>query len=1134
MSNSNLSDSNFSYISVANPLILKDSVCYPHLNNTVQKTNHQDPLQAGVQAATRIELPPTAPTVIPTIQADAVALGFARSAPKLRSHQPHTPPLPFVDRTKIGKGRLIAEFAASGISSAMTRLNAQWLDGDAAIESLCEDAIAKVQSNTSYLTEPAKRIRDRCEYIAAGGWFAYGTTLDGTPGLVAYVKPDEPKLVDFGKKRAKYVTPEGCPALPLLPYVDEVCAERIFKRFKIVPLEGETFWQAILRSNCPVGIVEGLKKTLKVVEQGIPAIALRGFTQWAKKGGNELHDALAQFATRGRKVYVFFDEDAKPKTLEQAHKQRLKLGAALEIKGCRVFLPRWDTALGKGIDDVLVGLGAGAQAWFDDLIKTALTLKETRYDERVMAATKIIKKLSTLSYPVERATDGKYMPELPPIEKGAIYVLRADMESGKTTRIGQDYVKPWIAAGGIVVIFAPSNSLGKQTAENLGLPHIHDFDKTAEGMRLLYAQMNYAGGGVMCPDSQHRLPPWLFDRPLLLVWDEGNQVGNHMAEGNTLKERFSETWENFAAIAKNAIANGAIVLSEANLPDRAIKLVMDVSGATNVRVFTHEKIGVPWSVEVFKGQVSGYRAMFLKAVESGKKLIFLTTSQKEAERIEFILSDRHPDLKVFRVDSETNREGHFDDLFRKPNEWLQTEQPDVLLLSPSAKSGVDIEGNVTAADAYFDEVWGYFPSLATDSHMQLLGRYRPPVPRVIFCPKLIRGNPNEQAAYPSAIARQMRSHAALVRGVYGLDEILEADGDRAQEMLKIEQAVAEYLSAERSVAGCQQLMAHIELVRQLEAAGHNVTSKDAVKDDKAVEVWKAATEALERKAGAFMAERVVQEEHTPEWAKKRLQSMGCTLAVEVLAKKVLLRAEFPGVAFDDPDDCYRALYQDFSGMKRSVIDEGNSTNLLAAAQIDRELALTILSQSIKANHRLPRAAMRAKIFAASGILELVGGGEYQNSDKRAIAVKVNCLRFRKEIATYLSLHFNEGQTPVEICNRLVKRLGLKAVSTSRPGPRGQTNDRVYQVTGHDDPLRVRLLEAYKKGLEERVSVISNKQSYIQTEDTDQSPPPESRGGDNPEYLRDVKWWHENIDLCPENRENLKSVPADILKKAIAS
>ena len=407
------------YKSIASPLDVKVQVCDPHFNNTVQKTNLQDPLQAEVQAATRIELAPTAPTVIPTIQADAVELGFARSDPKLRSHQPHTPPpLPFIDRSKTGKERLVDEFAASGISREMTLLNAQWIDGDPAIEILCEDAIAKVQSNTSYLTEPAKRIRDRYDYIWAGGWFAYGTTLDGSQGLVAYVKPDEPRLDFEGKKRVKYLTPESCPATPILPFMDEVCAERIFKRFKITPIEGETFWQTILRSNCPVGLVEGLKKALSVIEQCIPAIALRGFTQWAKKGSSELHDAIAQFATCGRKIYIFFDEDAKPQTLEQAHKQRLKLGNALENKGCRVFLPRWDTSLGKGVDDVLVGLGADAGTWLEELLRDAGTLKQAKRADWIVKSVEFLDEANKLSCPVERATTGTYMPALPAIGTG--------------------------------------------------------------------------------------------------------------------------------------------------------------------------------------------------------------------------------------------------------------------------------------------------------------------------------------------------------------------------------------------------------------------------------------------------------------------------------------------------------------------------------------------------------------------------------------------------------------------------------------------------------------------------------------------------------------------------------------------
>lgn len=1065
--------------------------------------------------------------------ADSLAASASHHKPQAQGRQEQDP-AGSLPGALTPRDRILQEFRKSAISDETALLNFEYISGEMAIETMAEVAVSQAQTVTSYATVPVAKILKRYEFAAAGGWVAYGTTIDGGKGSTAYFKPDEPRRDFEDRKLIKYETPQGCAATPLLANLPPEEWQALFAKHKATPLEGETPWQTVQRCNLPLGIVEGWKKALALADHGIASICIRGVAQWHSKGTNELWDAIAQLATSGRKIFIFFDEDEKEKTRQNVDTQRMKLAAALEQTGCSPLLPRWDMALGKGIDDVLFGLGTDAQSWLDALVKSAPSLKATRYSERLKCAAKIIKQLNTLTYPVERATEGKYMPELPPIEKGAIHVLSADMESGKTTRIGQDYVKPWIADGGIVVYLAPSNSLGKQTAETLNLSHVHDFDKTSEGLRLLHTQIGYDGGVVMCPDSQHRLPSWLFERPLLLILDEANQIDSHMAEGNTLKERFSEIWEKFGTVAQNAIVNGAIVLSEANLPDRAIDLVRKVSGATKVRVFTHKKVGVAWPTEVLKGQVSGYRAMLLNAVGDGKKLLVVTSSQKEAERIERILSDRHPDLKIFRVDSKTNREGNFDDLFRKPNEWLQAEQPDVLILSPSAKSGVDIEGNVSATDAYFDEVWGYFPSLTTDTHMQLLGRYRPPVPRVIFCPLFIQGDFNEQAAYPSAIARHMRSHTKLVGGVYGLDEMLEAEGDRAEAMLTTEQAVAEYLSAERSVAGCQKLMAHDELVRRLEAAGHNVTSQDIAKSPEAAAIWKAATEELEREDGAFMAARVVQEEHTPEWARKRLKSMECTLEVEILAQKVLLRAEFPGVAFDDPDDCYRAIYKEYGSMKRGVINQGKAENLSAAQEIDRELARSILDQNIKANHRLPRAAMRGKVLAASGILELVDGREYQNSDKRATAVKVNCLRFRKEIATYLSLNVNESQTPVEICNKLLKRLGLKAISTSRPGRRGERINRIYQAVGHDDPLRVRLLNAYRAGLAATVSSISNKETYIGITDTANNPPPDISGWLSPESLKEIKEWYEHADNCPENRGFLDSIPREVIELALAS
>jgi len=60
-----------------------------------------------------------------------------------------------------------------------------------------------------------------------------------------------------------------------------------------------------------------------------------------------------------------------------------------------------------------------------------------------------------------------------------------------------------------------------------------------------------------------------------------------------------------------------------------------------------------------------------------------------------------------RIDSETNEQGKFKGFFETPDRWLETNQPNILILSPSAKSGVSIEGGVSVEDAYFDSIWGY-------------------------------------------------------------------------------------------------------------------------------------------------------------------------------------------------------------------------------------------------------------------------------------------------------------------------------------------------------------------------------------------------------------------------------------------
>jgi hypothetical protein len=62
--------------------------------------------------------------------------------------------------------------------------------------------------------------------------------------------------------------------------------------------------------------------------------------------------------------------------------------------------------------------------------------------------------------------------------------------------------------------------------------------------------------------------------------------------------------------------------------------------------------------------------------------------------------------------------------------------------------------------------------------------------------------------------------------VFGLEELLQAEGDRAELMATVETAVLDYLSAEIAVMGAQKLMSHNALVSKQEASDHPVASSE--------------------------------------------------------------------------------------------------------------------------------------------------------------------------------------------------------------------------------------------------------------------------------------------------------------------
>ena len=468
---------------------------------------------------------------------------------------------------------MLNDFRQSAIPDALTTANVQILTGDTALQVLLEDKIAQLQTVNSYVTLRVRRLLDVYDSLRDGLW----CTRQGIP----YAKPIHPRCDPHRLgKSIKYETPPGAIAAPILPSVDRATAAQIYERYNLTPDANQSFWDVVEAQNIPVAITEGLKKALSLLAHGIPARAVRGITQWHLKGSLQLHAVIDRFATQGRRLFIVFDQDTKPKTMANVHRQVKKLGTVLAQHHCQVRCPIWSSALGKGIDDVLYNQSTEAQSWLDDCFRTAPTLKQYQRTGRIAAALNTIHRYNALTFPVERTTDGGYLPPL-------------------------------------------------------------------------------------------------------------------------------------------------------------------------------------------------------------------------------------------RIDSETNDSGTFTPFFNHPDHWLQQQQPDVLILSPSAKSGISIEGGAPIEAAYFDEVWAYFPALHTDTHLQLLGRYRPPVARRIFIPPFITSSADGALGYPRAVHRRLTQNLGTLARLFDI-----GSGDR--DLADIESAIVEYLTIARTVSGSQKAIAQAALIDRLEQAEHQV------------------------------------------------------------------------------------------------------------------------------------------------------------------------------------------------------------------------------------------------------------------------------------------------------------------------
>jgi hypothetical protein len=808
------------------------------------------------------------------------------------------------------------------------------------------------------------------------------------------------------------------------------------------------FWRWAVEAGLPIAITEGWKKALALVEHGIPAIALRGVTCWHPKGSPELWPELAAFATAGRSVYIVFDADTKEKAIRNVSREIKKLGRAMDGHGCKVSVVGWEPELGKGIDDVLVAKGDEAERWLNQKIATAATFEEWNKRNLKSYRLRVWRYLRSTGIEPERITTGQYLPELPELEQGAIHVVTAPMGSGKTERL-----KDWVQSGYFALCLSPLNSLGKQSAERWELPHRHDCGNTREQQEAFRLLVREAGGVDSCVDSLSRLQEFIDEStPLLMVLDEVDQVLESLNLGGTLGERQAETLETFAANLQIAARNGAIVLSEACVSRRSIQQIHELSGCSKVRYFQHHGESQPWTVSLSSGgTVDNFAYELVNTVGNGKKVILTVSSQNQGEKLERLVNELYPNKRTLRIDSKTNEAGAFDQFWLDPDSYLSRlpELPDLLVLSPSAKSGVSI------TVPGFDQVWGLFTCHSPSSWAQQLGRYRLPVERFVFCPALIPASTADEG-YCSvrAVERRLQADLTGFARVYDLAAALDQDEQAA----KIAQSQRDFYSAHQTAIGIEKAYPRDCLSEILSEQGHAVIGWIPTGSLGAGALARIQREIWRDEAELFAEARP---DFDLDEAKKRLGSSELTRKGRAEALKVLYRDEFPGIDFDDPADCYAALTENFGRLRRGVLLQVQAANLDATKRQSSQQVEAILRRRVQLAHRLPKSFFRAALIKQLGLLELLDGNPYQESDERVIQIKTAALHWAKEIYKNFTLSIRADQTGIEIANKLLRKLGLKAEVLRKIGPRGQ-QVKIWGLPNLCSPIRVRLLRAATK------------------------------------------------------------------------
>ncbi|WP_069791274.1 plasmid replication protein, CyRepA1 family (plasmid) [Cyanobacterium sp. IPPAS B-1200] len=605
----------------------------------------------------------------------------------------------------------INEWLLSGINQSLIDENLSVLVGDSACDLMMNWDKVK-RTNTGRLSSA-----DLQKYYRYQQGFWYCRSFDPhTSNEMDWiqVKPFKPlEFFDKNKNRhkiVKYESPFGQKARVIIPFVPNDLGNEILKNHQIESSRNG-FWVDVLNnSELPISIVEGAKKALSLLSQGIIAIALPGITMGLRKiteNEKKLHPDLQPFMQRGRKISIIFDQDSKPETIKSVNKSIFSLASLLQKEHCKVNITTWDYSLGKGIDDVLVNVD-NPKVFISKLLDESLSFN--------LWANNYLFSLRKPDLTINNRYISNSIKELPDHK---LIGLVSPQNTGKTEIIMKEVQKS-ISNGIPVIVITHLESLAKATSKRLKISYRTDFDINSDITKLRRTYEGYS----LCVDSfypkDNGFDPDNYETITLII-DECDQVLNHLFRGETdIKKHRPD-----------------VITTLWNIKDKIDKCIIADADLSNVTVDYMEsllniKSYIIKNEYVFNMNFVGYEdpSLIIEAIDNdiavNNKPIYICTSGQNVNSkygtitLESYFKKKYPNKSIIRIDSETLENPDHPSYKQLSNLNNLLKRYDIAIVSPSVSTGVSID-----IYDYYSGVYGINQgNINPQTFLQMLWRIR--------------------------------------------------------------------------------------------------------------------------------------------------------------------------------------------------------------------------------------------------------------------------------------------------------------------------------------------------------------------------------------------------------------------------